>query len=139
MYRILLPIDDDEDRTKRAATVVADLPREPDDVAVVILNIDEPYSVGAGTGRVSSKEFFDEDDYPDTIGLALEILEDAGIDPEKRRAHGSPAEQILAVAEEIEADLIALSGRKKSPTGKVLFGSVTQSVLLDSDRPVVVA
>jgi nucleotide-binding universal stress UspA family protein len=139
MYRVLLPIDDNEERTKRAANLVADLPGQPEEIGAIVLNVDEPYSVGDGTGRVSPEEFFDEEDYPDTVGPALEILEEAGIDPEKRRAHGSPSEQILAVADEVDVDLIAISGRKKSPTGKVLFGSVTQSVILDADRPVAVA
>lgn len=139
MYSVLLPIDDNEERTKRAANLVADLPGQSEEIGAVILNVDEPYSVGDGTGRVSPEEFFDEEDYPDTVGPALEILEEAGIDAEKRRAHGSPSEQILAVADEVDVDLIAISGRKKSPTGKVLFGSVTQSVLLDADRPVSVA
>jgi len=50
---------------------------------------------------------------------------------------GSPAEEILSVASELDPRFVVIGGRKRSPTGKALFGSVTQSVLLQSERPVV--
>ncbi len=139
MYRVLLPVDTNEERATRAARDVTDLPRDPEDLSVVVLNVDEPYSVGDGGGRVSSEEFFDETEFPETVDAVGEILDAAGIDIDQQRTHGSPAEEILAVADEVDADLIAMSGRKRTPTGKVLFGSVTQSVLLESTRPVLVS
>lgn len=50
---------------------------------------------------------------------------------------GDVAEEILAYADEKDARYVVLGGRKRSPVGKVVFGSVTQSVLLGADRPVV--
>lgn len=50
---------------------------------------------------------------------------------------GRPVEEILAVADEREARYIVIGGRKRTPVGKAVFGSITQSVLLDSIRPVV--
>lgn len=50
---------------------------------------------------------------------------------------GDPAEEITRYATEQDAEYIVVSGRKRSPVGKALFGSVTQSLLLDADRPVV--
>jgi nucleotide-binding universal stress UspA family protein len=41
---------------------------------------------------------------------------------------------ILVVAADIPANCIAISGRKGAPTGKLIFGSVTQSLLLAADR-----
>jgi nucleotide-binding universal stress UspA family protein len=50
---------------------------------------------------------------------------------------GEPAQAILNYAEEQDAEYVVVGSRKRSPTGKALFGSVTQSVLLNADRPIV--
>ena len=139
MYRVLLPVDHNEERAKQAARDVMGLPRDPEDVEVVALNVEEPYDVGDGTGRVSTEELFDETDYPESVGTVVEMLTDEGFTVDKRRVHGAATEEILEAAEEVGADIIAMSGRKRSPSGKVLFGSVTQSVLLDATRPVMVS
>lgn len=48
-----------------------------------------------------------------------------------------PAEDILAAAEQYGADEIIIGVRRRNPTGKIIFGSTSQDVLLSSDRPVV--
>ncbi len=48
------------------------------------------------------------------------------------------AEEILETARELGAEYVVVGGRRRSPVGKALVGSVSQSVILDSDRPVVV-
>lgn len=50
---------------------------------------------------------------------------------------GDPVEEILAEADRTDARYIVVGGRRRSPAGKVLFGSTTQAVLLSADRPVV--
>lgn len=50
---------------------------------------------------------------------------------------GDPVQSILGAAEELDAQYVVIGGRKRSPTGKVLFGSTTQSVMLAADRPIV--
>lgn len=50
---------------------------------------------------------------------------------------GEPTREVLEVAEELGARYVVIGGRKRTPTGKALFGSTTQSILLDADRPVV--
>lgn len=50
---------------------------------------------------------------------------------------GEPAEEILTLVNSKEPSYVVIGGRKRSPVGKALFGSVTQSVILNSDQPVV--
>jgi nucleotide-binding universal stress UspA family protein len=50
---------------------------------------------------------------------------------------GDPTRQILSTADSINPRYVVIGGKKRTPTGKALFGSVTQSVILNSEWPVV--
>lgn len=136
MYRIVLPVNANPDRARATAEAVIELPNSPEDMEVVILNVFEDFDVTDESAQVDSTQFYDESDYPESVQIATEILESEGISVTNRREHGDPASMITAVADEIDAAIIAMSGRKRTPTGKALFGSVLQSVLLSASRPV---
>lgn len=50
---------------------------------------------------------------------------------------GDPATEIVRYADEIGARYVVIAGEQRSPTGKALFGSVGQTVLLQARTPVV--
>lgn len=50
---------------------------------------------------------------------------------------GNPTQRLLEYGRENDARYLVVGGRKQSPVGKALFGSVTQSILLNADRPIV--
>lgn len=142
MYRILIPVDPDEERAMQAADYVAglvgDLLDDSDGIAVTICNVFEAFSASDDGVRVSSDELFDPDDVPDSVDAVRDALTSVGIDVEVVRRHGEPAPEIVACAEAVDADAIVIPTRNRSPVGKAVFGSVTQTVILETDRPVTV-
>lgn len=68
--------------------------------------------------------------------IAAEAV-DEGVDVRSVGLVGDAADEILRYADERDARYIVIGGRKRSPVGKAIFGSVTQSILLEAKRPVV--
>lgn len=64
--------------------------------------------------------------------------DDEGIEAVTAVSSGDPADSILDYIDDEEIDIVVIGARKRSPTGKLLFGSVTQTVLLHANIPVVV-
>jgi nucleotide-binding universal stress UspA family protein len=62
----------------------------------------------------------------------------AGVDVEvHQEAHtGDVADEVVRVAGAVDAEMIVIGLRKRSPVGKLLMGSTAQRILLDADRPV---
>lgn len=68
---------------------------------------------------------------------ALDVLVDA-FDAETGQIASDepPQKDPLAFGRDHDIDGFVIGIRKRPPTGKVLFGSTTQDVLLETDRPV---
>ena len=61
-----------------------------------------------------------------------------GVEPDVRQmVRGlEPAEDLINVATEVNADFIVIGLRRRSPVGKLILGSNAQRVLLDAPCPV---
>lgn len=67
-----------------------------------------------------------------------ERLVESGIEHELRQTMGRDiAEEILAVAAEVDADAIVIGIRHRTPVGKLIMGSVAQRIIIDAACPVV--
>ena len=62
------------------------------------------------------------------------LLTDKGLEHEVRRLvrGNDPAEDLIAVADEVAADFIVIGLRRRSPVGKLILGSNAQRILLDA-------
>jgi nucleotide-binding universal stress UspA family protein len=65
-------------------------------------------------------------------------LADAGLDHEVRQLLQGldPADDLVNVANDVDADLLVIGLRRRTPVGKLILGSNAQRVLLDAPCPV---
>ncbi|NUC71203.1 universal stress protein [Haloterrigena sp. SYSU A558-1] len=148
MYRVLLPVDDDESRARAQAEAVSDLPAAAAEIRVDVLHVHE--EVTAPDAEWAAGGFSDEyaeemadnlrnvQRLPDSVETAADVLEAADVEYAIHETTGDAPEMILEAAAELDSDAIVLGVGERSPVGKVLFGSVVQAVILESDRPVTV-
>lgn len=123
---VLAAVDDSKERAADQADLLTAIPGATE-MTVFICHVFEENTEGASINRVSS------------VRRLVNDLEDAGIEYEYRSRTGDPVRKILNVADEEDVEAICLTGRKRSPAGKMLFGSVTQSVVLGTDRSIMIA
>lgn len=127
------------DRSERAESVIYQAKTLADDIGL------ELHVVHVGEAMVPHYKGGYDQDRADVISKqkATAIARDAakdilGDDPfHPVGLQGDPATEILTYANEQEADYIVVRARKQSPTGQAVFGSVTQSLLLNADCPIV--
>jgi len=124
MTRILVSLDTDVERATQQVDSIASLSLDTSETEIVLYHVFRVDDEGADAANLKS------------VSTAADRLESAGFDVEIDQSSGDAAEKVLDKADEIDADIISLAGRKRSPTGKVLFGSVTQDVALESDRTI---
>ncbi|WP_251328681.1 universal stress protein [Haloplanus pelagicus] len=89
-----------------------------------------------GGSRTDAETVRDGEDALNVVQSRLGAL--ASVETHQLVRGNAPDEDLLAYAVDVDADELVVGVRKRNPTGKALFGSTTQSVLLESSRPVAV-
>ncbi len=77
-----------------------------------------------------------DDHFKERLASEAERLEEAGWDVNTVHVRGRPANQIVAAAEKVDADLIAVGNKGHGAVSEVLLGSVATEVLERAKRPV---
>lgn len=126
MVRLLLALADDLSQARAQIAAVEDMVETAEGAQAYVLHVYENNPEGASVQQMEAPR------------EATDRLEAAGVDVELLESSGDPAREILRHAEEYDVDQICVGGRKRSPAGKALFGSVTQDVILGTHRPVLV-
>jgi nucleotide-binding universal stress UspA family protein len=130
----------DSERTEELTTAILDI-AEPTGASVVLLHVFTERAYESGIEEAG----FDPKDPPsaDTLASRLEgidtiteALDAAGIDHEVHGAVGGEGETIIRETENLGGDLLYLSGRRRSPTGKAVFGSTSHRIMMNASCPV---
>ena len=122
MTDVLLAVDDDEARARAQAADVATL--DWGVVEATVLHVFTDNVEGASVSQFGPAR------------EAREVLEGAGIEVTLAEDSGDPGQRVVEHARKSGTDLISVAGRKRSPAGKAVFGSVSQSVMLNAEVPV---
>ncbi|WP_324664383.1 universal stress protein [Haloarcula sediminis] len=126
MVRLLLALDDNLSQAEAQITAIEDMVETADGAEAFILHVFDDNPEGASVHQVEA------------VRETKKRLEAAGVTVDLLESSGDPAEEILKHAKEHDVDQVCVGGRKRSPAGKALFGSVTQDVILGTNRPVLV-
>jgi len=139
MKKILIATDG-SDSAHEALEFGLDLASEQDAQAFVLHvapSMDAmPYAGFAVITPAIPHELSEHDRKP--LNAAVEIAEEKGIVVETELLKGNPADEIVAFADTIDADLIVVGSRGHGAVASALIGSVSRGVLHESRRPVLV-
>lgn len=124
MYNVVMGIAPEDPQVHSKVNAVTDLPAVSESVSVTIVHVtDEETDLLAIPA----------------VGKAHKGLTNHGIDVSLHAADGTPLNAVLSVAEDEDADLICIGGRRRSPAGKMQLRSGSKAVILNTDRPVLIA
>lgn len=132
MYNVVVAVGDDEERAVDQAEFVSNLPESAEEVVAHVVHTlhGEEREVPEAMRRA---------DRVAAVRRALDYLEEKNVTAKAQDISEPVADSIIDLADDLDADLIVVGGRKRSPAAKAVLGSVTQQVILNTNRAVTVA
>lgn len=141
MYDTVVFPTDGERSSERACEDAVELASLHDATLHVVHVVDEAtvelLSEVGETGRENVEASL-ESDAEEMVEEAAEVARVEGVDVEVSVIHGKPDEEIVAYAEENDADLIVMGTEERMDEYRDLLGSATESVLRKTSRRVMV-
>ncbi|WP_247002510.1 universal stress protein [Halosolutus gelatinilyticus] len=131
----------DADRSDELAETVLEVAK-PADATVTIAHVftrDEYDEVITRLEFSPERDEIDPDEVAtrhSTVRDIRAVLDEHDVEYGIRGAVGDHGPTIVDLATETDADRVVVGGRRRSPTGKAVFGSTAQEVLLSAPCPV---
>lgn len=143
METILLPVTHHDRWTRIVANVVADVENQTETRAVIVYRFTDRELESTITNLDTTLEAANIDELAARKSGVTEVvnqLEQNSIECTVRGVEttGTEGEAILAAAADADVNRIYMYSRKRSPTGKAIFGSGLQYILFNATVPVVV-
>jgi nucleotide-binding universal stress UspA family protein len=125
MYHVAVGIASEDELIPHKVDAVSELPHSTDSVRVTLIHVHD------GEASVESVP---------PVTEAIEGFTAVGIETEVHSVINEDAPRgLLEGAAALDADLLCIGGRRRSPAGKFQLKTGAQEVLIHADQPVVVA
>lgn len=134
MYTVLITIPENQSEAAKIKETVQEMPLIPHEADLHVLSVHDETEIEekSWTGKKVDK-------FPDILADPASELKESQFEVTLHRRFGNPVEKIERTVSEVDANLIVIGGRKRSPVGKALFGSTAQSIILRTNIPVLIA
>lgn len=138
MYETVLVPTDGSEQAAEAVPHALDLAEKYDATVHALCVVSRAATRQLSPTRAESTMESLEEEAERITAAVEERANEAGVECIPVVREGAPDETILAYIDENDVDIVLIGGRKRTPAGKLLFGSVTQSVILHAGVPVTV-
>jgi nucleotide-binding universal stress UspA family protein len=130
--------DREEDRMKTILIAIDGSPSAQEAVEVGLALAEEQHARPVFAHVARAVDELDDSGWT-SLESARALAAERGLQAETAMLRGDPAHQIVAHAEEVDADLIVVGSRGHGAIASALLGSVSRGILHEARRPVLVA
>lgn len=139
MYKKIIFASDGSDNAHRAGLAAIELAQDLSLKSIIVIHI----AISPPAQSRMIKADFDahtllEEDAKEIMKQTFEEIDKAGLSAEVHVAIGDPADEIVKIAKNEDADLLVIGSRGLGSITGVLIGSVSQKIVHEASCPVMI-